>query len=71
MSEGASVMPSGPSQGQPQPHPTLRWSPPHRRENVEQPEFDLMGAESDEELRVIITKGLRESLPFSERGRIR
>ncbi len=26
----------------PHPHRTVKWSPPYRRENVEQPEFDLI-----------------------------
>jgi enoyl-CoA hydratase len=29
------------------PHRTLKWSPPYRRENVEQPEFDLIELERD------------------------
>ena len=38
-------MPS--NEEKPSPHRMVKWSPPYRRENVEQPEFDLVDIERD------------------------
>ena len=40
-------MSSDRSEEKPQPHRMVKWSPPYRRENVEQPEFDLIEIEID------------------------
>ena len=39
--------PIGATRRSPAPHRMVKWSPPYRRENVEQPEFDLVEIERD------------------------
>jgi hypothetical protein len=50
-------MSSDSSEEKPGPHRMVKWSPPYRRENVEQPEFDLDRSHRD---------GLKAALKWRE-----
>jgi hypothetical protein len=50
-------MSSDSSEENPRPHRRVKWSPPYRRENVEQPEFDLDRSHRD---------GLKAALKWRE-----
>ena len=51
------------------PHRMVKWSPPYRRENVEQPEFDLIDIEIDGPIGRIILNSPEKRNPQHEHER--